>query len=114
MWNNPDDSSRAWPWRCCRGSPNSGANAASTGGWTCERDDNARMGGTYSGSGGGFSCRICRSENSEVAGCSMHDMAYRDYCWMCRLSMRCRGFGGLLSQKAQAVIVRVHDIVNPF
>jgi hypothetical protein len=62
----------------------------------------------------------------------MHDMVYRDYhcfllcrvstaagaywdhCWMCRLSMRCRGFGGLLSQKAQAVIVRVHDIVNPY
>ena len=32
MWDNPADSSRAWPWRCCLEPPNSGANAASTGG----------------------------------------------------------------------------------
>ena|SRR5215510_1908324 len=30
MWNNPADSSRALPWRCCQRPPNSGANAAST------------------------------------------------------------------------------------
>lgn len=32
MWDNPADSSRVWPWRCCLGPPSSGANAASTGG----------------------------------------------------------------------------------
>jgi len=32
MWDNPADSSRTWPWRCYQGPPNSGANAASTGG----------------------------------------------------------------------------------
>src|SRR5215471_2418897 len=55
----------------------------------------------------GYDC-ICLCRVTTAAG------AYWDNCWMCRLYMRCRGFGGLLSQKAQAVIVRVYGIVNPF